>query len=554
MSVEFGRVHADRSGFGRRALVALIVVVANVAAVLSCYAFDILGVFGSQIGASCVSIGVADRACALLTGEHIPKSLVLMTVVMGMAVFLGRHNLRQLVFRLEQNRRSYWWLIASAAGSAIFLSPYLLDAAGISLSPFSPLASFLLVFGATIGAAGLLLWLLEAVQLREAVSVKHVLFAAAIVPVTFAASELLDGLAWDTPAIKTAAFNTTIFFLHLLGQTVVSDLESSMIGIGDFRVTVGTGCSGVVGVVMVTAVMLGYALALRKQLYFWRALILVPFAAALSWVLNGVRIASLLMIGAKLSPELAVEGFHTNAGWLSFCALSALMLFVAENTSWIHKGRTAAVSASKASATPILNDPAVAQLAPFAVLLISSLIAGAIFIHPESGYPLRFALMAASVLLFAKSYRAEIVPVNAVPFVIGTLVAVLWLGIKAGGPQLTAVGIVGPVSQIAVISWVFFRVAGTVLLVPFIEEMFFRGYLLRRLDFGGMGGKAFALAASSVLFGALHADIWLASISGLVFAFLALRRNRVFDAVVAHATANGIIAAWAVWADNWSVI
>ena len=119
---------------------------------------------------------------------------------------------------------------------------------------------------------------------------------------------------------------------------------------------------------------------------------------------------------------------------------------------------------------------------------------------------------------------------------------------------MTAKDILGPVSQGAVLLWVLLRISGTVLLVPFIEEMFFRRYLLRTLDFGGTGGKVAALAVTSVLFGALHANIWLASASGLLFGLLVLRRGRVFDAVAAHATANAGIAAWALWAGDWSVI
>jgi exosortase E/protease (VPEID-CTERM system) len=102
--------------------------------------------------------------------------------------------------------------------------------------------------------------------------------------------------------------------------------------------------------------------------------------------------------------------------------------------------------------------------------------------------------------------------------------------------------------------WVLLRVSGTVLLVPFIEEMFFRGYLLQRLDFGGVAGKITALAVSSAWFGALHSDFLLAAASGLLFGLLALRRNKVFDAVVAHIAANGAIAAWAVSSGNWSII
>jgi exosortase E/protease (VPEID-CTERM system) len=338
--------------------------------------------------------------------------------------------------------------------------------------------------------------------------------------------------------------------LKLLGETVMSDPKQSSIGIGGFGVVVGWGCSGIAGMVMVSAVMAGYILASKKRLKIGGALMLIPLAAGLSWALNAVRITVLLLIGAHVSPQLAVDGFHSNAGWIAFCTLSAAMLFIAENMSWIHR-RTAPVAAPT---TSVLTDPTVAQIAPFVVLLLSSLLSGAVFLQPESGYPLRFFSMAAALLLFWNRYRAEIGAVDAIPFLAGAVVALVWLGVKAGGSPFTLADILGPASQGAVTLWVLFRVLGTVLLVPFIEEMFFRGYLLHRLDFGGVIGKITALAVSSALFGALHSNFLMAAASGLLFGMIARRRERVFDAVVAHTTANGAIAAWAMSTGDWSVI
>jgi exosortase E/protease (VPEID-CTERM system) len=294
--------------------------------------------------------------------------------------------------------------------------------------------------------------------------------------------------------LQAATFNTTALFLQLLGEPVISDPERSVIGIGDFFAEVAAGCSGIAGIILVSAVMAGYALAFKEQLKISRALVLIPLAAGLSWVLNGVRIGALLWIGAHISPELAVDSFHTYAGWLVFCALSAVMLLVAENLSWIRPREIPAA----ASNTPLLSDPVVAQIAPFVVLLASSLISGSVFVQPESGYPLRAILMAAAVLLFWKTYRAGIGTVGAVPLLGGTFVALVWLAVKAGGSPLTIVDILGPMSRAAVIVWVLFRLFGAVFLAPFIEEMFFRSYLLQRLDFGGLAGKLTALVPAVI--------------------------------------------------------
>ena len=160
-----------------------------------------------------------------------------------------------------------------------------------------------------------MLWLSDVKLLRGTL-----FLAMAIFPATGLPHVWMNILTWEVPAIQTATFNTVIFFLHLIGQTAVSEPENSVIGIDSFRVSVAASCSGIAGIGMVSAVMAVYILAFRERLKFGLALMLIPLAAGISWVLNSMRIAALLMIGAYVSPELAVQGFHTFAGWLAFCA------------------------------------------------------------------------------------------------------------------------------------------------------------------------------------------------------------------------------------------
>jgi exosortase E/protease (VPEID-CTERM system) len=102
--------------------------------------------------------------------------------------------------------------------------------------------------------------------------------------------------------------------------------------------------------------------------------------------------------------------------------------------------------------------------------------------------------------------------------------------------------------------WVAVRLLGTVILVPVVEELFFRGYVLARLDRGGVAWRALAVVVSTAGFAALH-DRWLvAALAGLVFAVVYLRRGRLSDAVAAHVAANALVAAAAVWRGDWSLI
>jgi exosortase E/protease (VPEID-CTERM system) len=101
--------------------------------------------------------------------------------------------------------------------------------------------------------------------------------------------------------------------------------------------------------------------------------------------------------------------------------------------------------------------------------------------------------------------------------------------------------------------WVATRILGAAV-VPVIEELAFRGYVLQRADFDGLAGRLVAVALSTALFAALH-DRWLpAALAGLVFAALTLRSGRLTDAILADAAANAIIAAAAIATGDWSRI
>jgi len=108
--------------------------------------------------------------------------------------------------------------------------------------------------------------------------------------------------------------------------------------------------------------------------------------------------------------------------------------------------------------------------------------------------------------------------------------------------------------------WLVFRILGSVVVVPLVEELAFRGYLLRKFAarrFEDLDPRHFSLlafVASSVLFGVLHGR-WLAgTLAGMAYALAVYRRGQIGDAVAAHGTTNALIALhvlvfreWGLW-------
>lgn len=75
-------------------------------------------------------------------------------------------------------------------------------------------------------------------------------------------------------------------------------------------------------------------------------------------------------------------------------------------------------------------------------------------------------------------------------------------------------------------------------LAPVAEEWFFRGIIQGALT--RRWGASLAISVTAVLFGALHgpANMWVVTVYGLVFGWLAHRRSSLTLAILAHAAVN----------------
>jgi membrane protease YdiL (CAAX protease family) len=107
-------------------------------------------------------------------------------------------------------------------------------------------------------------------------------------------------------------------------------------------------------------------------------------------------------------------------------------------------------------------------------------------------------------------------------------------------------------------SLVIFRWVGAALMVPIMEELFWRSYLMRwidkpefeQVDPGSVTLKAIVL--STVVFTLAHTQ-WLgAVIAGLAYAWLYRHTRSLWAPVIAHVVTNGVLGVWVVLNGNWS--
>jgi CAAX prenyl protease-like protein len=143
---------------------------------------------------------------------------------------------------------------------------------------------------------------------------------------------------------------------------------------------------------------------------------------------------------------------------------------------------------------------------------------------------------------------------------VGLAVFVLWIQLDA--PWMTlgepAAGF-SPLTAGGDIDWplVTLRWGGAALLVPVMEELFWRSFLMRWMEhavFEGVDPQRVGLKAivlSTFVFTLAH-TLWLAAaIAGLAYALLYVRTGRLWVPVIAHAVTNGALGVWVVATGNW---
>jgi CAAX prenyl protease-like protein len=102
------------------------------------------------------------------------------------------------------------------------------------------------------------------------------------------------------------------------------------------------------------------------------------------------------------------------------------------------------------------------------------------------------------------------------------------------------------------------RIAGAALVVPVMEELFWRSFLMRWIDSpdfesvepSQLSLKSFAITV--LLFGFEH-NLWLAGIvAGLAYGWLYKRHQTLWSPILAHAVTNGLLGLWVLRTGNWS--
>jgi CAAX prenyl protease-like protein len=142
---------------------------------------------------------------------------------------------------------------------------------------------------------------------------------------------------------------------------------------------------------------------------------------------------------------------------------------------------------------------------------------------------------------------------------VGAAVFALWIHLDFKPVALTSSGGFDPYTGVDLdLGLLAVRLAGATLIVPVMEELFWRSFILRWLHhprFLSVDPTAVGLRAliiSSALFATEH-RLWFAGLlAGLAYGWLFQRSGNLWVPVVAHAVTNGLLGVYVVATGTWS--
>lgn len=216
-----------------------------------------------------------------------------------------------------------------------------------------------------------------------------------------------------------------------------------------------------------------------------------------------------------------------------------------------------------------LSHPATARIVPFAIYIVFLALSGAVgdaaAFDVRWLYPVRVTLVTVALVFFWRNYD-ELRGRWSMPggfwafsLAVGIAVFLLWVNLSASWMHLGAPGkgFDPRDGEHVNVALALFRVAGAALVVPVMEELFWRSYVMRWIDNPNFQAvlpavvTAKALLVSSAVFGFEHNEWFAGILAGLAYGGLYRITGNLWAPVFAHGVTNGLLGVWVLYTRAW---
>jgi len=176
-------------------------------------------------------------------------------------------------------------------------------------------------------------------------------------------------------------------------------------------------------------------------------------------------------------------------------------------------------------------------------------------------YPVKTIVTGSLLIYFWSFYKHEItVSLDLSCVSAGILVFIIWVGMEGIYPKIGQDSVFNPfVIDKENLSYVIigFKLFGTIIVVPIVEELFWRSFALRFLinkDFKKVALGTFSWFSfifGSIAFGLEH-HRWLPGIiAGFIYSILLYQKKNLFAPIVAHSVTNLLIGVYVIVHNQW---
>jgi hypothetical protein len=226
----------------------------------------------------------------------------------------------------------------------------------------------------------------------------------------------------------------------------------------------------------------------------------------------------------------------------------------------------------------MIIPPMFSRIFPFAIYMGFFAIAGVLQFLQQGGlpllqgwdprwlYPTKVLLVSLALLLLWRNYGELAKPVGIkssdwlLSVAVGVMVFVVWINLDQSWATIGETQGYNPTDpESGRLNWnlIALRIFGAALVVPLMEELFWRSFVMRWLkdadfvnvDPATVGIKPFFITA--VLFASEH-NLWLAGLlAGVAYNWLYMRTRNLWVPVLAHAVTNCMLGVWVVQTGKW---
>lgn len=226
----------------------------------------------------------------------------------------------------------------------------------------------------------------------------------------------------------------------------------------------------------------------------------------------------------------------------------------------------------------MVSRPAFCRIFPFAIYVgfliletINSLLKSRSFDYftywdQSWSYPTKILLVMLAILWLWRNFTELALPVDVkgkdwlISIIVGVAIFVLWIDLDQPSATVGIPKVFDPVNPVShKIDWllVTIRLFGATIIVPVMEELFWRSFLLRwqthphflYVDPSKVGFQAFLVTA--LLFASEHNLFLSGFVAGVAYNWLYMRTRNLWIPIVSHAVTNGLLGLWVINTGNW---